>query len=176
MIHLVLGGARSGKSRYAEQCVAQYAAVGYSCVYLATATALDTEMSERIHQHQQDRMSSAHSWTLHEQAYDIAQTLVAIDKPQQVILIDCLTLLLTNHLLDNSPSRWSSQKTLLLNVLPTLQSEVVIVSNEVGSGIVPMGELSRQFVDEAGWLNQAIAKVADQVTLVVAGLPLALKV
>lgn len=176
MIHLVLGGARSGKSRYAEQCVAQYAAVGYSCVYLATATALDTEMSERISQHQQDRMSSAHSWTLHEQAYDVAQTLVAIDKPQQVILIDCLTLLLTNHLLDNSPSRWSSQKTLLLNVLPTLQSEVVIVSNEVGSGIVPMGELSRQFVDEAGWLNQAIAKVADQVTLVVAGLPLALKV
>ena len=176
MIHLVLGGARSGKSRYAEQCVAQYAAVGYSCVYLATATALDTEMSERISQHQQDRMSSAHSWTLHEQAYDVAQTLVAIDKPQQVILIDCLTLLLTNHLLDNSPSRWSSQKTLLLNVLPTLQSEVVIVSNEVGSGIVPMGELCRQFVDEAGWLNQAIAKVADQVTLVVAGLPLALKV
>ncbi|QDE32272.1 bifunctional adenosylcobinamide kinase/adenosylcobinamide-phosphate guanylyltransferase [Shewanella polaris] len=175
MIHLVLGGARSGKSRYAEQCVAEYAAIGYSCVYLATATALDDEMSERINQHQQDRMSSAHSWTLHEQAYDIAQTLVAIDKPQQVILLDCLTLLLTNHLLLNDGASWASQKSLFIDSLSALQSHVVLVSNEVGSGIVPMGELNRRFVDEAGWLNQAVAAISDQVTLVVAGLPLVLK-
>lgn len=175
MIHLVLGGARSGKSRFAEQCVAEYAAIGYQCVYLATATALDTEMSQRIHQHQQDRVSSPHGWILYEQAYDIAQTLVAIDKPQQVILLDCLTLLLTNHLLLDDGASWAMQKSLLLDSLSALQSEVVLVSNEVGSGIVPMGELNRRFVDEAGWLNQAVAAISDQVTLVVAGLPLPLK-
>ncbi|MGX9461615.1 bifunctional adenosylcobinamide kinase/adenosylcobinamide-phosphate guanylyltransferase [Shewanella sp. A14] len=175
MIHLVLGGARSGKSRFAEQRVAEYAAIGYQCVYLATATALDQEMSERIDQHQQDRVSSPHGWTLHEQAYDIAQTLVAIDKPQQVILLDCLTLLLTNHLLLDNGASWDTQKSLLIENLLTLQSDVVLVSNEVGSGIVPMGELNRRFVDEAGWLNQAIAAISDQVTLVVAGLPLSLK-
>ena len=175
MIHLVLGGARSGKSRFAEQRVAEYAAIGYSCVYVATATALDHEMTQRIAKHQQDRVFSAHSWTLHEQAFDVAQTLKAIDKPQQVILVDCLTLLLTNHLLDPNPERWPQQKSLLLECLTQLHSDVVLVSNEVGSGIVPMGELNRQFVDEAGWLNQAIANMADQVTLVVAGLPLALK-
>lgn len=175
MIHLVLGGARSGKSRFAEQRVAEYAAIGYSCVYVATATALDHEMTQRIAKHQQDRVSSAHSWTLHEQALDVAQTLKVIDKPQQVILVDCLTLLLTNHLLDPNPDRWPKQKSLLLECLTQLHSDVVLVSNEVGSGIVPMGELNRQFVDEAGWLNQAIASIADQVTLVVAGLPLALK-
>ncbi|GGP86446.1 bifunctional adenosylcobinamide kinase/adenosylcobinamide-phosphate guanylyltransferase [Shewanella ulleungensis] len=175
MIHLVLGGARSGKSRFAEQRVTEYAAIGYSCVYVATATALDQEMAQRIAKHQQDRVSSVHSWTLHEQAFDVAQTLTAIDKPQQVILVDCLTLLLTNHLLDPNPTRWPKQKTSLLECLTQLRSDVVLVSNEVGSGIVPMGELNRQFVDEAGWLNQAIANIADQVTLVVAGLPLALK-
>ncbi|PKG78501.1 bifunctional adenosylcobinamide kinase/adenosylcobinamide-phosphate guanylyltransferase [Shewanella sp. Actino-trap-3] len=175
MIHLVLGGARSGKSQFAEQCVAEYAAIGYQCVYLATATALDNEMSQRIEQHHQYRVSSAHGWTLHEQAYDIAQTLVAIDKPQQVILLDCLTLLLTNHLLLDDGASWASQKSLLIDSLPALQSEVVLVSNEVGSGIVPMGELNRRFVDEAGWLNQSIAAISDQVTLVVAGLPLTLK-
>ncbi|WP_372943059.1 bifunctional adenosylcobinamide kinase/adenosylcobinamide-phosphate guanylyltransferase [Shewanella sp.] len=175
MIHLVLGGARSGKSRFAEQRVAEYAAIGYTCVYVATATALDHEMTQRIAKHQQDRGASAHSWILHEQAFDLAQTLMAIDKPQQVILVDCLTLLLTNHLLDPDPTRWPEQKTLLLQCLSGLHSDVVLVSNEVGSGIVPMGELNRQFVDEAGWLNQAIASVADQVTLVVAGLPLSLK-
>ena len=175
MIHLILGGARSGKSRFAEQCVAEYAAIGFQCVYLATATAMDSEMSQRIQQHQQDRVSSPHGWTLHEQAYDIAQTLVAIDKPQQVILLDCLTLLLTNHLLLDDGASWPNQKSLLIESLSRLQSDVVLVSNEVGSGIVPMGELNRRFVDEAGWLNQAVASVADQVTLVVAGLPLVLK-
>jgi adenosylcobinamide kinase/adenosylcobinamide-phosphate guanylyltransferase len=173
MIHLVLGGARSGKSRFAELRVAEYAAIGYQCVYLATA--LHNEMSQRIDQHQQDRVSSTHGWTLHEQAYDIAQTLVVIDKPQQVIMLDCLTLLLTNHLLLNDGASWEAQKSLLVGCLSSLQSDVVIVSNEVGSGIVPMGELNRRFVDEAGWLNQAIAAISDQVTLVVAGLPLTLK-
>jgi len=175
MIHFVLGGARSGKSRFAEQRVAEYAAIGYQCVYLATASALDHEMSQRIDQHQQDRVSSPHDWTLYEQAYDIAQTLVAIDKPQQVILLDCLTLLLTNHLLVDDGASWAAQKSLLVDCLSELQSDVVIVSNEVGSGIVPMDVLNRRFVDEAGWLNQTIAALSDQVTLVVAGLPLSLK-
>ena len=175
MIHLILGGARSGKSRFAEQLVAGYAAIGYQSVYIATATALDDEMTQRITQHQQDRLHSAHAWTLYEQPYHLAQILGELDKPKQAVLVDCLTLLLTNHMLLDDGASWDTQKTLLLNCLSTLASDVVLVSNEVGSGIVPMGELSRQFVDEAGWLNQAIAAIADKVTLMVAGIPLVLK-
>lgn len=175
MIHLVLGGARSGKSRFAEQCVAQQSLQGKSCVYIATATALDDEMQARIAQHQKDRQTSGHVWLLHEQQYELAQTLAQIDKPNQIILVDCLTLLLTNYLMLDDTHAWFEQKTQLLTQLTSLKSDVVLVSNEVGSGIVPMGELSRRFVDEAGWLNQAVAEVADQVTLVVAGLPLVLK-
>ena len=196
MIHLVLGGARSGKSRFAENWVAQMtASIPQACppVYIATATiGNDDEMANRIARHQGDRKTSALAWITLETPLALAECLTRIDKANQVILVDCLTLYLTNHLLRASLNTkaetlrtmsatnlachdWQTEKNHLLAVLPTLKSHVVLVSNEVGSGIVPMGELSREFVDQAGWLNQAISALADEVSLVVAGLPLMLK-
>ncbi|MCW3173218.1 bifunctional adenosylcobinamide kinase/adenosylcobinamide-phosphate guanylyltransferase [Shewanella subflava] len=197
MIHLVLGGARSGKSRFAENWVTQLtASIPQVCppVYIATATiGNDDEMANRIARHQSDRNTSALAWVTLETPLALADCLTQIDKANQVILVDCLTLYLTNHLLRSSfggvtqtliphletdviSVDWQTEKAQLLAVLPTLKSHVVLVSNEVGSGIVPMGELSREFVDQAGWLNQAIAALADEVSLVVAGLPLRLKI
>ncbi|UJF23599.1 bifunctional adenosylcobinamide kinase/adenosylcobinamide-phosphate guanylyltransferase [Shewanella sp. OMA3-2] len=186
MIHLVLGGARSGKSRFAEQQVADIIAAqpqGMDVIYIATATAGDDEMSSRIARHQQDRQASQLLWQTIETPLALADCLSKIDKTHQVILVDCLTLYLTNHLLSftseqlqsGTLSRWQTEKQQLLSTLAKMQSHVVLVSNEVGSGIVPMGQLSREFVDQAGWLNQAVASLADQVSLVVAGLPLSLK-
>ncbi|WP_394129059.1 bifunctional adenosylcobinamide kinase/adenosylcobinamide-phosphate guanylyltransferase [Shewanella maritima] len=206
MIQLILGGARSGKSRYGESVVAEFACLGQHCVYVATALGNDDEMRQRIAKHQYDRAhvidpKSKIDWQLIEEPLFIAEALQAIDAPNQTIFVDCLTLLLTQHLLrdgqddqlsswlndaatshaaqqgqfDALSVSWEEQKSRLLAVLPRLQSNVVLVSNEVGSGIVPLGELSRDFVDQAGWLNQAIAQLADEVTLVVAGMPLQLK-
>ncbi|GAD80929.1 bifunctional adenosylcobinamide kinase/adenosylcobinamide-phosphate guanylyltransferase [Vibrio ezurae] len=201
MIQLVIGGARSGKSRYGEALVATYSEQGQECVYLATALAFDQEMQNRIERHQRDRTTthptrSPIHWQLIEQPLYVAEALLALDKPNQTIFIDCLTLYLTQHLCRDSqqinfiepplapPLReasiplslhWQEQKQRLLEALPKLQSNIILISNEIGSGIVPMGELSREFVDEAGWLNQAVAEVADKVTLVVAGLPMTLK-
>jgi adenosylcobinamide kinase/adenosylcobinamide-phosphate guanylyltransferase len=186
VIHLVLGGARSGKSRFAEQQVADIIAAqpqGIDIIYIATATAGDDEMSIRITRHQQDRQASQLLWQTIETPLALADCLGQIDKVDQVILVDCLTLYLTNHLLSLAPeqlqngtlSSWQTEKQQLLSTLPQMQSHIILVSNEVGSGIVPMGELSREFVDQAGWLNQAVASLADQVSLVVAGLPFSLK-
>ncbi|UCX06562.1 bifunctional adenosylcobinamide kinase/adenosylcobinamide-phosphate guanylyltransferase [Shewanella glacialimarina] len=186
MIHLVLGGARSGKSRFAEQQVANIVKPlpqHMDIIYIATATADDDEMSIRITRHQQDRQASQLLWQTIETPLALADCLGQIDKADQVILVDCLTLYLTNHLLSLAPeqlqngtlSSWQMEKQQLLSTLPQMQSHIILVSNEVGSGIVPMGELSREFVDQAGWLNQAVASLADKVSLVVAGLPLSLK-
>ncbi|QIR15417.1 bifunctional adenosylcobinamide kinase/adenosylcobinamide-phosphate guanylyltransferase [Shewanella aestuarii] len=186
MLHLVLGGARSGKSRYAEQRVAERLVdEDLSAIYIATATAGDDEMQRRIQRHQQDRITSNVKWHTIEAPLALAATLKQIDKPNQIILVDCLTLYITNHLFaceqgDSNQCAalnrsWLAEKQQLLSLLPKLQADIILVSNEVGSGIVPLGELSREFVDEAGWLNQAIATIADDVSLVVAGLPLSLK-
>ncbi|WP_434927005.1 bifunctional adenosylcobinamide kinase/adenosylcobinamide-phosphate guanylyltransferase [Shewanella sp. HL-SH5] len=186
MIHLVLGGARSGKSGFAEQHVANIVKAfpqHMDVIYIATATAGDDEMNARISRHQQDRITSQLLWQTIETPLALADCLNQIDKANQVILVDCLTLYLTNHLLSLAPeqlqngilSSWQTEKQQLLSTLAKMQSHVVLVSNEVGSGIVPMGELSREFVDQAGWLNQSVALLADQVSLVVAGLPLSLK-
>ena len=182
MIHLVLGGTRSGKSRYGESLAKPFAELGYRCVYIATATALDDEMELRIGRHQQDRDDSNIDWQLIETPLALAYTLVQYDAPNTVLFVDCLTLYLTNHLIASEETHrngvddlWLQQKKALLTCLTSLQGEIILVSNEVGSGIVPLGELSRRFSDEAGWLNQAVAQMADKVTLVVAGLPLTLK-
>ncbi|WP_144210646.1 bifunctional adenosylcobinamide kinase/adenosylcobinamide-phosphate guanylyltransferase [Shewanella donghaensis] len=182
MIHLVLGGARSGKSRYGESLAEPFAQQGHRCVYIATATALDDEMALRIKRHQQDRLDSNIDWKLVESPLALACTLKHYDAPNTVLFVDCLTLYLTNYLVaceethrDGVDDLWQQQKQALMACLTSLQGQVILVSNEVGSGIVPLGELSRRFTDEAGWLNQAIAQVADKVTLVVAGLPLELK-
>ncbi|MBU1392509.1 MAG: bifunctional adenosylcobinamide kinase/adenosylcobinamide-phosphate guanylyltransferase [Gammaproteobacteria bacterium] len=204
MIHLVLGGARSGKSRYGEALVRQYTALGFDACYVATAQALDDEMATRIAKHQAGRTDDGIEWQLFEESLALTALLKRLAKPGRVILVDCLTLWLTNQLLASSakvddepaPTEWSgadlitstsqasnyealaswqAEKTAFVDSLVELEGVVILISNEVGSGIVPLGELSRQFVDEAGWLNQAVAALADNVTLVVAGLPLALK-
>lgn len=166
MIELVLGGARSGKSRYAEQ----QAAIRGEVIYIATAQALDKEMQSRIQHHRDSRPA----WPTVEEPIHLARALQQADRPGCVLLVDCLTLWLTNLLLADE-GVYEREREALFAVLPGLSAEVVLVSNEVGLGVVPMGELSRRYVDEAGRLNQRIAAMADKVTFCAAGLPLTLK-
>lgn len=166
--HLILGGARSGKSTYAERAVLEHADTDRKPFYIATASAGDSEMSERIQQHQQRRDKQ---WVLIEEKIALAEQITRLKQGDRV-LIDCLTLWLSNCLHQDC---WPAQRDALLDALSTTDATVVMVSNEVGSGIVPMGELSRQFVDHSGWLHQAVAAHCDTVTLVVAGLAMPLK-
>ncbi|MEH1710067.1 bifunctional adenosylcobinamide kinase/adenosylcobinamide-phosphate guanylyltransferase [Acinetobacter pittii] len=169
MLQLILGGARSGKSRLAEQtAIDRQLAV----TYVATAQALDPEMQNRIEHHQNQR--PAH-WSLVEEPLYLANALQKIDRPNQIILVDCLTLWLTNLLLleDQNVQQFECEQ--LLKVLPTLQSEIILVSNETGLGVVPLGEISRRFVDEAGRLHQSLGQIADKVMFCVAGFPMILK-
>ncbi|MCL2915904.1 bifunctional adenosylcobinamide kinase/adenosylcobinamide-phosphate guanylyltransferase [Shewanella corallii] len=186
MIHLVIGGARSGKSRFAEARVGEFAARGYECHYFATAQGLDKEMQHRIQRHQQDRLGSEIYWHNHEVGVDLLPAIQQLTSDNRVILVDCLTLWLTGLLCEeheeyhnesdnHSHSLISQHIDALQEALGQVPGEVILVSNEVGSGIVPLGQLSRQFVDEAGRMNQAIAAIAQKVTLVVAGLPVELK-
>ncbi|MCW8834392.1 MAG: bifunctional adenosylcobinamide kinase/adenosylcobinamide-phosphate guanylyltransferase [Colwellia sp.] len=188
-IHLIIGGARSGKSSLAEH----YAKSSHLPVtYIATAQALDEEMQQRIMQHQAERPEH---WQLIESPLGLAQAMSKACKTQSAcILVDCLTLWLSNCLCQPNTSHdkrsdcnltyWQQEKQQLLTLLENIKRqeavqqqniEIILVSNEVGHGIVPMGELSRQFVDQAGWLHQAIANIADKVEFVMAGLPLTLK-
>ncbi|MCG9514871.1 bifunctional adenosylcobinamide kinase/adenosylcobinamide-phosphate guanylyltransferase [Acinetobacter pittii] len=169
MLQLILGGARSGKSRLAEQTAIS---MQLAVTYVATAQALDPEMQNRIVHHQNQR--PAH-WSLIEEPLFLANALQRIDRPNQIILVDCLTLWLTNLLMleDQSVQQFECEK--LLKVLPTLQSEIILVSNETGLGVVPLGEISRRFVDEAGRLHQALGQIADKVVFCVAGFPMILK-
>jgi len=141
--YLILGGARSGKSSFAERLIEKISTEkGTKKVYVATATAGDDEMSDRIQRHKNH------------------------------VLIDCLTLWLSNCL---HKGCWTEQRAELLSALQTCQADVVMVSNEVGSGIIPMGELSRQFTDQSGWLHQDLAQQCSHVSLIVAGLESTLK-
>jgi len=178
MISLILGGARSGKSAYAEQLARQSVK---HVVYLATAQGLDAEMQERIRHHQARRPAD---WRLSEEPLALAAKLVEMDAADTLIIVDCLTLWLTNLLYSipqsehgpvRTPPRFEQERAALLETLPRLQAEVILVSNEVGMGITPMAASARWFVDEAGRLHQALAKVADSVVFVVAGLPLRMK-
>lgn len=171
MIQFFLGGARSGKSRLAEQAAQ---ASNLEVVYIATAQGLDSEMQQRIEKHQSDR--PAH-WLTVEEPLNLAATIQSYASDKRCLLIDCLTLWLSNQLLqqDKELPNYHQQKTELLTVLANCPGQVIVVSNEVGQGIVPLGELSRQYVDEAGWLHQDIAKIADQVRFVCAGLAMNLK-
>ncbi|QNW93321.1 bifunctional adenosylcobinamide kinase/adenosylcobinamide-phosphate guanylyltransferase [Acinetobacter seifertii] len=169
MLQLILGGARSGKSRLAEQTAIS---TQLPVTYVATAQALDPEMQSRIAHHQNQR--PVH-WALVEERLFLANALKKIDQPNQIILVDCLTLWLTNLLLleDQSVQQFECEQ--LLKVLPTLESEIILVSNETGLGVVPLGEISRRFVDEAGRLHQALGQIADKVVFCVAGFPMILK-
>lgn len=171
---LILGGARSGKSRFAERSATDLACANHcSVVYVATAQAGDAEMAQRIERHRHERNDQ---WLCVEEPIYLAQALLNIAKqnPKAVILVDCLTLWVTNCLLRDDDI-WQHEKLKLMDCLEQLAQPVVLVSNEVGQGVVPMGQLSRRFVDESGWLHQDIAARASHVTLVVAGLPLVLK-
>ncbi|MDB1125228.1 bifunctional adenosylcobinamide kinase/adenosylcobinamide-phosphate guanylyltransferase [Vibrio algarum] len=168
-IELVLGGARSGKSSYAEQ-VAKSS--GKSVIYIATSEVLDDEMAKRVQMHQAQRPKE---WKVIEEPLHLVRELKSNSKPDNCILVDCMTLWLSNCLFSESRISWTDFKSQLLQTLEQLPGQVILVTNEVGSGIVPMGNMSRRFVDEAGWLHQAIATRATKVTLVVAGLPMTLK-
>lgn len=165
-LELVLGGARSGKSRLAQRRAEED---GRALVYIATATAGDDEMSQRIARHKQDR--DAH-WSLVEEPLLLAEAIQNQDTPERCLLVDCLTLWLSNCL---HAACWEAQRDALFEVLPGLQGRIIFVSNETGMGIVPMGEISRRFVDESGFLHQQLAQLAQRVTLVTASLPLELK-
>ncbi len=169
MIELVLGGARSGKSAYAEKIAINSGRIMH---YVATAEGLDAEMQQRIAHHQAGRSGQ---WRTIEEPIYLAKILQDLDDPRHVILVDCLTLWLSNHLSSENEASWKREKAALLTLLPNLHAQVILVSNEVGQGIVPLGEISRRFVDEAGWLHQEIAALAGKVTFITAGLAQSLK-
>ena len=169
MKELILGGVRSGKSRYAEQRARDSS---LPVVYVATATADDPEMSARIRAHRERRPAE---WTLVEAPLALAATLRVHTAPNRCVLVDCLTLWLTNLLCADDEEKFRSERDALLDVLPTLPGHIILVSNETNLGVMPLGELTRRFGDEAGCLHQALARVCDRVVLTVAGLPLVLK-
>ncbi len=163
---LVLGGARSGKSAYAEALIQQHAA---PWGYIATAQALDTEMADRIALHQARRSAA---WQTFDVPFDVAAALDALPAGMPV-LVDCLTLWLTNHLLaDHDLAAEGAQ---LRAAVQRRTAPVVLVANEVGLGIVPDNALARRFRDAAGRLNQSLAAEAARVVFVVAGLPMIVK-
>lgn len=168
MLTLILGGARSGKSRLALQ---RADATGKPVCFIATAQAHDAEMADRIARHRAER--PAH-WLTVEAPLDLAGAISSA--PAGVVVVDCLTLWLTNWLCQPEPNDFSSARAALLAALEARRADdIILVSNETGLGIIPLGALTRRFVDEAGWLNQDIARLADDVIFVAAGLPLTLK-
>ena len=164
---LVLGGARAGKSRHAERLVLES---GLAPVYLATAQALDDEMTARIAEH---RARRGVSWRTVEEPLDLAGALLRECGPDRAVLVDCLTLWLTNLMVTKRPLRTETAR--LVELLPRLPGALVLVSNEVGLGVVPTDAMARAFLDHAGWLHQRIAEQADVVVFMAAGLPLHLK-
>ena len=169
MKELILGGVRSGKSRLAEQH-AQHS--GLPVTYIATATRDDKEMHARIAQHQAQRPQH---WQLMEEPLALAAALQQHAADDRCLLVECLTLWLTNLLCDPDETHLQTEITALLKILPALPGHIILVSNETGMGIVPLGELTRRYCDEAGRLHQALALSCDKVILTVAGLPLHLK-
>ncbi|WP_198263071.1 bifunctional adenosylcobinamide kinase/adenosylcobinamide-phosphate guanylyltransferase [sulfur-oxidizing endosymbiont of Gigantopelta aegis] len=170
MIELILGGARSGKSRLAEARITDNSP--QKVIYIATATAYDDEMRTRIKHHQQRRPDH---WQLIEEPIELGKIIQQYNQANTVLLIECLTLWLTNLLCHSDAEQFALQKKHFIEQLQHTQAEIILVSNETGMGVVPMGELSRRFVDEAGFLHQTLAQLSDRVTLVVAGLEHCLK-
>lgn len=176
--HLILGGQRSGKSRHAERLARAWLAQtpGREVAVLATALPSDDEMRQRIARHRQDRPAG---FATIEEAHELARALRQASSPERLVVVDCLTLWLTNVLMPvahgdeaRGPSRpWTQLRADLVQALPTLPGPVVLVSNEVGWGVIPMGREVRDFVDELGRLNQDVAQCCDHVTLMAAGQP-----
>lgn len=166
---LILGGVRSGKSRYAETLAR---ATTQPVIYIATATAGDAEMHRRIEAH---RARRPQTWTLVEEPLALAEALRRFARADRCIIVDCLTLWLTNLLLLPEAARGAHERAALITVLGELDGHVLFISNETSMGVVPLGELARRFGDAAGELHQELAQRCDRVVLMIAGLPLALK-
>ena len=165
---LILGGVRSGKSRLAEQFASES---DLAVSYIATATAEDKEMQKRIASHRKHRPEH---WHLIEEPLQLASALNE-HAAGHCVLVDCLTLWLTNLLMADDVSIFEYEREALLKTLPELPGEIILVSNETNMGVIPMGELSRRYCDEAGRLHQELAQLCDRVILMVAGLPHTLK-
>lgn len=184
MAELIIGGARSGKSLHAERLAREAETAGARVIYVATAQAGDGEMARRVAHHRERR--PAH-WQTLEEPLALAALLAREAGDDTCLLVDCLTLWLTNLLFAGRGAAQAEagealdcpllagEIRALLDTLPQLPGRVILVSNEVGWGIVPMERLSRLFADEQGRLNQQVAAVCGRVTLVAAGLPLVLK-
>ena len=177
--HLILGGQRSGKSRHAERLAQAWLhrAPGHEVTVVATALGGDEEMRERIARHRRDRPTG---FAVAEVPVDLGATVGALSAAHRLIVIDCLTLWATNVLMPvggpgDVVSDWFARKQALLQALAASAGPVLLVSNEIGMGVIPMGREVRQFVDALGRINQSVASVCDRVTLMVAGLPLTLK-
>ena len=165
---LLIGGARSGKSALAEQWARES---GREVVVIVTAHAGDEEMAARIAAHQTARPPE---WCTVEAPVDLAGALQRADGPRRCVVVDCLTLWLSNCLLADSAT-WARERDALLAIVPQLSAELLLIGNEVGHGIVPLGALNRHFVDESGRLHQQLAQRCERVRLVMAGCVLALK-
>lgn len=180
MITLITGGARSGKSSFAERLAAQS---GLQIVYLATARAEDAEMGERIRRHRANRPAG---WLTLEEPVALGAAVRAHARADRCLIIDCLTLWLSNVILVDCPearevaiiepgSTFTAERADLLDALHTSPGQAIVVGNEVGMGVVPLGALSRFFVDETGRLNQEIAALSGRVVWMVAGCPILAK-
>jgi adenosylcobinamide kinase/adenosylcobinamide-phosphate guanylyltransferase len=164
---LILGGARSGKSAFAERLAAES---GFERHYVATGRAWDDEMTARIAHHRQTR---GNNWTTHEVPLDLVATLRQIDGSAKTILVDCLTLWVTNLMMEERDM--AQEFAALADHVKTAAATLILVSNEVGLGIVPENPMARDFRDHAGRLHQSIAAQARDVYFVAAGLPLKMK-
>lgn len=166
---LILGGVRSGKSRYAAEIAAARAT---AVTLIATGSAQDEEMAERIELHRAHRPKE---WLVVEEPIRLAAALNAACAPSRTVIVDCLTLWLTNLMCGADPGALRRESAALLEILPRLPGACVLVSNEVGFGIVPANALARRFADETGKLHQDLGALCDRVVLMAAGLPLSLK-
>ncbi|MCZ8292965.1 MAG: bifunctional adenosylcobinamide kinase/adenosylcobinamide-phosphate guanylyltransferase [Hylemonella sp.] len=174
---LILGGQRSGKSRRAETLARTWLAQSprQRAVLIATAHAGDTEMDARIAHHQRERALRVPGLATVEEPLQLAEALTAHSRPDTLIVVDCLTLWLTNHLMPASGVAGEPPIEPLLQALRVAPGPVVLVGNEIGLGVIPMGREVRHFVDTLGRLNQDAARVCERVTFMAAGLPLTLK-
>ena len=188
---LILGGQKSGKSRRAEMLALAWLAQSptHQAVLIATAQPRDEEMRERIARHQQDRAARVPGMQTLEEPLQLAQALARHSQPQTLVVVDCLTLWLTNWLMpvenaENSQKKEENmpvaqypraQAAMILIAIEAAAGPVVLVGNEIGLGVIPLGRETRAFVDALGGLNQDVAKVCERVTFMAAGLPLTLK-
>jgi adenosylcobinamide kinase/adenosylcobinamide-phosphate guanylyltransferase len=169
MKELILGGVRSGKSRLAEK-LAKASGLAVTCI--ATARVGDEAMRQRVEEHRRRRSGE---WGLVEEPLALAGTLRQHAEEKRCLIVDCLTLWLTQLLCETDVNRLRQERDELLETLPHLPGHIILIGNETNMGVLPMGELSRLYCDEAGRLHQELAGLCDRVILMVAGLPWMLK-